>query len=79
MNLVYDGYNLFKIEEEFGLRPGGYRVDPNYVRRGIAGKPYFWNNYTKKWTLIRLGDSFFRDDEGIPCKTGMGGNGAKTW
>lgn len=71
MNLVYDGYNLHKIRRELGKRPGNYRVDPDYVRDGIAHKPYFWDAYNKKWHMVRIGDSFFLDEEGIPRKTGM--------
>lgn len=76
MNLVYDGYNLRKIREAFGKRPGDYKVDPDYIREGIAHKPYFWDAYRKKWELIRLGDSFFKDEENIPRKTGTRGNGS---
>jgi hypothetical protein len=79
MNLVYDGYNFRQIKEALGKRPGGYRVDPDYLRQGIAQKPYFWDQYYKKWQMIRIGDSFFMDEDGIPRKTGMRTNGSKTW
>lgn len=76
MQLVYDGYNIHRIQQELGERPGGYRVDPYYIRYGIAHKPYFWDAVEKKWLLINLGDSFFLED-GIPRKTGSR-NGKKT-
>lgn len=69
MNLMYDGYNFSKIQQELGERPGGYRVDPYYLRRGIAQKPYFWDALRKKWVIVRLGDSFYMENN-IPRKTG---------
>jgi hypothetical protein len=70
MNLVYDGYNFSKIQEALGERPGGYRVDPDYLRKSWADRPYFWDKDKKKWRMIHIGDLFYIDDEGIPRKTG---------
>jgi hypothetical protein len=79
MNLAYDGHNLSKIRNALGPRPGEYKVDPDYIRTGIAQRPYFWDAYRKKWEMVRLGDSFFHDDQGIARKTGMRHSGNKTW
>jgi hypothetical protein len=70
MNLVFDGNNLYKIRKELGPRPGGYRVDPDYIREGMARKPMFWDAYAKKWFTVKLGDQFYLDDQGIVRKTG---------
>lgn len=79
LNFTFDGYNLQEISKAYGPRPGEYTVDPNYVRTGMANKPYFWDAYRKKWELIRLGDTFFMDEDGVPRKTGMRTSGTKNW
>lgn len=70
MNLVYDGYNFDSIQQNLGERPGGYRVDPFYLRKGMANKPYFWNDETKKWERVRLGDMFRVTEEGKVVRYG---------
>lgn len=78
MSWVYDGENFHKLQQELGPRPGGYRTDPNYLRRGIANKPYFWNAYKKKWLMLKIGDLIYINDEGYPIKSGMESNGQET-
>lgn len=68
---VYDGENFNRIQQALGKRPGNYRVDPFYLRRGIAQKIYFWNDYDRKWMLVHMGDLFWLNNEGKPVKTGM--------
>lgn len=73
MTWVYDGENFSQIQRHLGPRPGGYRVDVFYLRRGIGNKPYFWNDFTSKWQRVQLGDVFFWDDEtDRPYKTPPG-------
>lgn len=69
LNLIFDGSNINKIRKALGKRPGGYRVDPDYIREGIAHKPYFWDVDERKWKMVRLGDMFYMEN-GIPRKTG---------
>lgn len=76
MNVMYDGSNLFLIQQELGFRrsenrEGTYHVDPYWLRRASNQKVYFWDYYLKKWILATVGDSFFFDDNGIPRKTGL--------
>ena len=67
--MTYDGENaLKKLQEFLGKRPGGYRIDPYYVRTGIAHKPYFWDDYNRKWVMIKIGDTFKFDDYGIAIR-----------
>lgn len=63
-----DDKSFRKLQEFLGKRPGNYRIDPFYVRQGMAHKPYFWDDYNRKWVLIKLGDRFRIDEYGIAVK-----------
>ena len=67
--IVFD-YNFLELQQYLGKRPGDKFVDPYYLRKSGTGvdKPYFWNNYTKKWERINPGDKFYFDDNGIPVR-----------
>lgn len=56
------------LQDFLGKRPGNYRVDPFYIRTGIAGKPYLWDDYNRRWVMVRKGDVFGFDDHGIAVK-----------
>lgn len=56
--------NFRVIQQTLGKRPGNYKVDPYLLRKGINDKPYFWNDTTRKWELVRLGDLFIIEDDG---------------
>lgn len=60
--------SIKKLQEFLGKRPGGYRIDPFYIRTGIAHKPYFWDDYNRKWVMVKVGDKFYFDDEGIAVR-----------
>lgn len=61
--IKYDS-NFKEVQEFLGKRPGDKFVDPFYLRRGLAEKPYFWNQFTKKWELVHAGDWFSKDSTG---------------
>ena len=61
--------DLDELKKVFGERPGGYRVDPYYFRTGIGNKAYYWDEYSKKWRLLKFGDEFEFDHDGIMVKT----------
>lgn len=64
--VVYNGEQSFADVKRFlGKRPGNYHVDAFYIRQGMGKKPYFWDDYDRKWVAIRLGDSFYFDEYGI--------------
>lgn len=63
--IIFSKEGYHHIQQVLGKRPGDYRMDPYYLRKGMADKPYFWNYLTKKWELLRLGDVFIIDDEGL--------------
>lgn len=65
---IYDSENFVSLQEWLGERPGNYFVDKFYLRRGHSHKPYFWNPETKKWELIRIGDRFYIDEDGLPVR-----------
>lgn len=69
-SMVYGGEStLNELRNFLGKRPGNYRVDPNYIRVGFGGhKPYFWDDYNRKWVGIRIGDKFYFDDYGIAVR-----------
>jgi hypothetical protein len=58
------GDNFDEVQLFLGKRPGDYRTDPYYLRKGMANKPYFWDEPAKKWRLVRLGDEFYKRDDG---------------
>lgn len=60
--------NLKRLQEKFGARPGNYRVDPWYFRFGIANKPYWWDDYDRRWRMLKFGDEFDWDENGIMIK-----------
>lgn len=68
---VYDGDNFVRIQRILGERPGGYRIDKFYLRRGLGQKPYFWDEYNNKWLRLHMGDLIWINEEGIPVKTGQ--------
>ncbi len=64
--VAYYVNNFKELQEWLGPRPGDYRIDPFYLRAGIAGqdKPYFWDDPAKKWRLVRYGDMFCKRTDG---------------
>lgn len=65
MPIEFD-YNLYELQQKFGERPGGYRVDPYYFRQGASkDKALFWNHYNKKWERVKPHEKFDLDMEGI--------------
>lgn len=63
---VYGGETTFhRLQVFLGKRPGDYITDPNYLRKGMGNKPYFWDAINKKWRDIRIGDIFYFDNDGI--------------
>lgn len=61
---IFSRENFHKLKALLGPRPGGYRLDPDYLRTGMGDKPYFWNSETKKWEGLRLGDVLVIEDDG---------------
>lgn len=59
---VHDKYA--EIQTWLGERPGGYRVDPFYIRSGIGSKAYCWDDYARKWRLLHTGDVLFKREDG---------------
>ena len=66
---VFSKENYHKLKRLLGNRPGGYRLDPDYLRTGIGDKPYFWNSEKKKWELVRLGDILTIHEDGSVTRT----------
>lgn len=62
-SIVYDD-NFFEVQRTLGKRPGDYKVDPYYLRRGHGSKPYFWNDEQRRWVLVHPNDKFYVDDDG---------------
>jgi hypothetical protein len=62
-SIVYDA-NFLDVQRLLGKRPGGYTLDPYYLRKGHGGKPWFWDDENRKWILVHVGDKFFIDDDG---------------
>lgn len=63
-----DPKSIRVLQDFLGKRPGNYRVDPFYIRTGIAGKPYLWDDYNRRWVMLRKGDVVGFDADGIPTK-----------
>lgn len=68
-SIVYDA-NFMAVQSMLGRRPGGYRIDPYYLKKGHGLKPYFWNDEDRKWELVHVGDKFFIDDDGKVTRNG---------
>lgn len=66
--IVFDGENFVKVQEHLGKRPGDYTIDPFFIRQGWAHKPFFWDESTKKWLRVSIGDTFYVKD-GVIKKT----------
>lgn len=65
-SVTYEGErNFHELQMFLGKRPGEYRVDPFYVRKSMGNKPYFWDDIDKKWRDIRIGDTFYFDNDGL--------------
>lgn len=62
---VGDRANIKGLQKTFGERPGNYSVDRFYFRTGIGNKPYYWDDYERKWKLLKDGMEFELDDDGI--------------
>lgn len=60
----FDRENFYLIQQKLGKRPGDKTVDPFYLRKGLADRPYFWDTKTKKWRLLSLGDTIIVDEDG---------------
>lgn len=67
------GSNFVQIQQWLGKRPGDYRLDPYYLRHSMGNKPYFWDAIKKKWKMVKLGDKFYFDNDGIPVKESVDG------
>src|SRR4051812_9871515 len=54
-----------ELQQWLGPRENGrYRIDPNYLRRGLGSKIYCWDDYAKKWRLVNPGDRFYKRSDG---------------
>ena len=69
MEIIFSKERFKHQQELLGKRPGDYRLDPYYLRTGIADKPYFWNDSTRKWERVSLGDLFTVHDDGTVTRT----------
>lgn len=69
MEILFDKYNYYKLQQLLGKRPGDKILDPYYIRTGIADRPYFWNDERKKWERMSLGDLFTIHDDGSVTRT----------
>lgn len=54
-----------RLQQWAGARPGNYKVDPYYFRFGMAHKPYWWDDYERRWRLLKFGDEFDFDENDI--------------
>lgn len=71
--IVYDGTNFTKIQALLGERPGDYTIDKWFLREGWAHKPYFWDEKTRKWLRVSIGDMFYKTSSGLIAKTNQYG------
>jgi hypothetical protein len=69
MEIIFDKYNFYKVQKLLGKRPGDKILDPFYIRTGIGDRPYFWNDETKKWERMSLGDVLTIHDDGSVTRT----------
>lgn len=69
MEILIDRDNYYKVQKLLGKRPGDKILDPYYLRTGIGDRPYFWNDVTKKWERVSLGDLFTIHEDGSVTRT----------
>lgn len=73
-SIEYNADNFYAIQKFLGERPGGYRIDPYYLRKGMADKPYFWDAEKKKWISVRVGDRFYVNELGEAVRVPANGS-----
>lgn len=64
--IVFSRENFHKIQQKLGKRPGDKYIDPFFLRRGLADRPYFWDENKKKWHLVSLGDVIHVEEGEFP-------------
>lgn len=62
--VVYTDKDFVAVQRVLGYRPGDYRYDPFWIKRGYSGKAMFWDLPKKKWRFVHEGDKFFLEDDG---------------
>lgn len=64
MKYIYYDNNFMEVQTLLGKRPGDYRLDPYYLKKGHGMKPMFWEAESKKWRFVHVGDRFAVHDDG---------------
>ena len=57
--------DFVRIQSWLGKRPGDYKVDPYYLRRGFHNKVQFWDASKRQWKPVRIGDKFIKSQDGV--------------